>query len=285
MGHLDRVVASKDGPPASQPSAEPLRLLIVEDDDNDAELLQLELARSGYQVDATRVDTEPQLRAALAERTWDLVVSDFSMPSFDGLRAFDMLRETGLDVPFLFVSGAIGEDRAVEAIRAGARDYLIKGRLERLGDIVRRELAQAHGRAARRHAEDADRRQHRRSSLALTASGDGVFDYGGDDAYFSEGWNEILGTREGALPSLDRFWDWLRERVHVDDVSAFESARDSFLEGASPRFRSAIRLRHETGRWVPVEIRAGRFGPEDGSSESHFVGTLRDLTDHAPGSA
>jgi CheY-like chemotaxis protein len=99
----------------------PLRVLIVEDSQDDAELLLRELGRGGYEVSCERVDTRDSMEQALAQRTWDLVVGDYSMPHFSGLDALQALRAKGLDIPFIFVSGTIGEDIAVTALKQGAR--------------------------------------------------------------------------------------------------------------------------------------------------------------------
>lgn len=118
-----------------------IRLLLVEDNPDEAELLTLELRSAGFQLDWTRVDNADDLRRELTQGAWDMIISDFSMPKFDGLRAFGLAQELRRDVPFIFVSGALGEERAVQAIRAGARDYIVKTRLELLPAIVRRELS------------------------------------------------------------------------------------------------------------------------------------------------
>ncbi len=131
----------------------PLRLLLVEDQEDDAALVLLELARCGYQVMHSRVDTRAQMAAALTSDTWDLVLSDYSMPSFSALEALAVLRGSGLDLPFIIVSGTIGEETAVESLRAGAHDFLVKDRLARLGTAVERELRAARDRAAQREEE------------------------------------------------------------------------------------------------------------------------------------
>lgn len=119
----------------------PIRLLLVEDNPDEAEVLTLELERSGLSLEWSRVDNERDLRQKLTSGTWDLIISDFSMPRFDGLNAFRMARELSREVPFIFVSGALGEERAVQAMRAGARDYILKTELDRLPEAVRRELS------------------------------------------------------------------------------------------------------------------------------------------------
>ena len=110
----------------------PLRVLIVEDNETDALLLLRELSRGGYEVTHQRVETRATMQAALEGSTWDLVLSDFSMPQFGAPEALLLLNERGLDLPFIIVSGAIGEETAVESMRAGARDFVVKNKLARL---------------------------------------------------------------------------------------------------------------------------------------------------------
>jgi signal transduction histidine kinase len=109
-----------------------LRVLHIEDSELDHELAMAHLRRGGAEVEAVRVDTEAQFRQALGE-PWDLIVSDYNVPGFSGLKALEMLRDSGLKLPFILVSGEIGEDVAVAAMRNGAADYLLKANLARLG--------------------------------------------------------------------------------------------------------------------------------------------------------
>jgi len=136
----------------------PLRAMIVEDSDDDCELLVHELRRGGYEPVHARVETPEAMAGELSARNWDIVFSDFTMPSFNAFDALALLRNTGLDLPFIIVSGTIGEDRAVTAMRAGAHDYILKGNLKRLVPAVERELREARIRQERRQAEDTIRR-------------------------------------------------------------------------------------------------------------------------------
>src|SRR5688572_27435807 len=121
-----------------------LRILILEDAPADAELSQRELRRAGLQFEALRVDTRAAFERALREFGPDLVLSDFSMPTaFDGLTALGLTRERSPDLPFIFVSGTIGEDRAVEAMKRGATDYVLKDRPQRLPFAVASALKEA----------------------------------------------------------------------------------------------------------------------------------------------
>ena len=121
-----------------------LRVLIIEDSEDDAELLAIALEDGGYNVIHRRVDTKAGMQAALEEpQSWDIVIADYSMPQFSAIAALEVLKEWGLDLPFVIVSGKIGEDTAVAAMKAGAHDYLVKGKLSRLIPAVQRELREA----------------------------------------------------------------------------------------------------------------------------------------------
>src|SRR5881392_1254098 len=133
----------------------PLRVLIAEDSEDDVRLLLRELQRAGYEPTHERVDSPAAMQAALDRQAWDLVIGDYSMPTFSGPAALALLRARDLDTPFIFVSGTIGEDVAVEATKAGAQDFLTKGNLRRLIPAIERELRDADVRRERRRAQTA----------------------------------------------------------------------------------------------------------------------------------
>jgi signal transduction histidine kinase len=133
----------------------PLRVLIAEDSEDDARLLLRELQRAGYQPTYERVDNPVAMTAALDGHAWDLVIGDYSMPAFSGPAALALLRARDPDTPFIFVSGTIGEDVAVEAMKAGAQDFLTKGNLRRLIPAIQRELSDTEVRRERRRAQTA----------------------------------------------------------------------------------------------------------------------------------
>jgi two-component system cell cycle sensor histidine kinase/response regulator CckA len=134
----------------------PLSLLLVEDNDDDAELILRALRLGGYAPAARRVDSLSGVGAALDEGGWDVIVCDYGLPTCNGLDVLRTVRQRDWDTPFVFVSGTIGEDTAVKAMRAGAQDYILKGNLKRLEPAITRELRDAH-----------DRREHRRVTAAL----------------------------------------------------------------------------------------------------------------------
>lgn len=137
----------------------PLRILIVEDSEDDLFLLVHELRKGGYEPDYVSVCTADAMRRALTERQWDVITSDYNMPGFSALAALKLQQESGLDLPFIVVSGKIGEDQAVAAMKAGAHDYVMKQNLSRLAPAIEREIREADERRRRREAEIALNRQ------------------------------------------------------------------------------------------------------------------------------
>ena len=132
----------------------PLSVLIVEDSDSDAELMVRQLRQAGLEFTHERVNTAVAMSAALKNRAWDVVLSDYRLPTFSAGEALAMVRDSGLDIPFIVVSGVIEESKAVELMRGGAHDYLMKSNLSRLAPAMKRELAEAHERQEHRLAEN-----------------------------------------------------------------------------------------------------------------------------------
>jgi diguanylate cyclase (GGDEF)-like protein/PAS domain S-box-containing protein len=132
---------------------QPVHVLLVEDSEDDAKLALRALRAGGFDPTCRRVQTAAELEVALAEERWEAVISDFNMPSFTGLEALRILRSTGLDIPFILISGTIGEETAVNAMKAGASDYVMKKSLARLAPALERELKETQMRAAHRQAE------------------------------------------------------------------------------------------------------------------------------------
>jgi PAS domain S-box-containing protein len=133
----------------------PLRVLIVEDSERDAGPIARRLLQAGYDLTYERVETAEEMRAALAKAVWDIVIVDCQMPRFSAPAALEILQDRGEDLPFIIVSGTIGEEKAVAMMKAGAHDYLMKDNLARLAPAVARELREAEGRRERRQAEEA----------------------------------------------------------------------------------------------------------------------------------
>ncbi len=172
-GQAPRRQNSTDGPPEAAVSRS-LRVLLVEDVETDAVLVLRALRKGGFQPDCQRVDTAEAMAAALDQKSWDVVLSDCALPAFSGQAALQLLREREADVPFLVVSGAIGEEVAVQMLKAGAHDYIMKDRLGRLAPAVERELREAEVRRARRSAEAALRGSEAKFRTLFEASRDAL---------------------------------------------------------------------------------------------------------------
>ena len=148
----------------------PLRALIVEDIELDAALLVRELRRA-YDLSFERVETPDAMQAALDKGTWDIVLSDYSMPRFSGPAALALVRGCDLDLPFIIISGTVGEDTAVASLRAGAHDFLLKGSLARLLPAIEREMREAASRIEKRKIQEQLLISERMASVGLLAAG------------------------------------------------------------------------------------------------------------------
>ncbi|QBQ56047.1 putative bifunctional diguanylate cyclase/phosphodiesterase [Nitrosococcus wardiae] len=171
-----------------------LRALIIEDSEDDATLLIHQLQRTGYQLFVKRVETREAMLEALQKQHWDIVLSDYTMPRFSTLEALVLLHEHGLDIPFIMVSGTVGEDRAVEVMKAGAHDYIMKNNLSRLLPAVERELREAE---SRRQRQAADNERIRLSSiLEITPDFVAITDLKGRIHYINRAGRQWLGLDE-----------------------------------------------------------------------------------------
>jgi PAS domain S-box-containing protein len=197
----------------------PLRVLIVEDSEDDAELLLFELRRGGFEVDYRRVQTAAAMREALRPNAWDVVVSDFSMPDFTAVDALEVLRASGLDLPFILVSGTIGEETAVQGLKAGANDFLTKGRLARLIPAIERELREAQVRRDRRRAREALRESELKYRRIVETAQEGiwVFDASYRTTYVNARMAKMLGTTAEAIAgaAFDQFLDEESKTVEI----------------------------------------------------------------------
>lgn len=151
-----------------------LRILLVEDSQDDADLLLLELSEGGFDIVSLRVETEATMREALPGGNWDMVISDFNLPGFSARAALTVLREMDADIPFVIVSGCIGEESAVALMKEGASDFVMKDKLARLAPVIERELQDATVRREHRHALEALRANEKLLHGITSALGEGV---------------------------------------------------------------------------------------------------------------
>src|SRR5947209_851794 len=163
----------------------PLKVLIVEDSKDDAELLLHALRQAGYEPSAAQVQSAQAMRTQLSKRSWDLVISDYVVPGFGGLAALKLLQEIDDDLPFIIVSGKIGEDVAIEALKAGADDYLLKDRLSRIGPAIDRALKEVAQRKKRKQAEQNLRESEERYRRLVESCPEGMFILAGGTIVFA----------------------------------------------------------------------------------------------------
>ncbi len=253
----------------------PLRVLLVEDSPNDAELLLLELRRAGFVPQSERIDTAQGLAEMLSQR-WDLVLCDYTMPRFDAIAAIEMIRSHNADLPVLVVSGTMGEEVAVAVMKAGAQDYLMKERLFRLGEAVRRELVEVQVRKQRRAAEAALRTSQDRLIFALDAAQMGIWDWDISSGFvrWSPQIEQIFGMQVG---SFDGTYPDYRDRVHPEDIDHLESEVRLCLEDAQRTYRVEHRILMPSDEIRWVECR-GEIIFDEQQRPLRMVGTITDIT-------
>src|ERR1700722_4575438 len=132
----------------------PLRVLVVEDSEDDTFFLMRELKKNGFEPEFERVESSRAMSAALDKKRWDIIICDHTVPGFGSLQALEVVRKKEVDIPFIVLSGTIGEEVAVSVMKAGANDYVMKGKLARLFPSIERELRESESRQARRSAEE-----------------------------------------------------------------------------------------------------------------------------------
>ena len=231
----------------------PIRILLVEDSPTDAKLVITELRRAGHTIEFERVEDPTAMRAALETKTWDAIISDWSMPHFSALGALGVLKDSGLDLPFIIVSGTVGEELAVEAMRAGAHDYVLKDKLARLAAVVERELREKAAREAHRTSEAARRASEARFSRLAESGIIGIVigDMAGNVIEANDAFLKLVGFSRAELEGGSIRWS---------DLTAPESTEATA--------RGVQQLR-ETGVATPYEKEYIR---KDGSRVSVLVG-------------
>ena len=220
-----------------------LRILIVEDSEDDAELMMREIQRDGYAVEFERVETQTTMQEALSRGPWDIILSDYTMPEFNALAAVRTLKESGLDIPLLVVSGTIGEETAVTALKAGAHDFLLKGKLARLIPAIERELRDAETRRSRHEAELRYKLLVEQLPIIVYVN---PIDQIENTTYVSPQIQTILGYMPEEWLADPEFW---QKRIHPDDREAvLTNIERSDLTGKS--FDMEYRMLARDGRVV-----------------------------------
>jgi PAS domain S-box-containing protein len=253
-----------------------LRVLMVEDSEDDALLIQRELRGSGYHLDCDRVETSTAMQAALDRQPWDIVIADYSLPAFSAPEALKLLQSQQQDLPFIIVSGTIGEDTAVAAMKAGAHDYITKGNLARLVPAVERELREARERQKRNQAEQALRESEERFRQLAENITESVFWMSEPREphllYVSPTYERIWGRSCESVYS--NFEGWL-EAIHPEDRQRVQSV--FFEQAICGKYDEEYRIVRPDGslRW----IRDRGFPIANDSGEPYrIVGIAEDIS-------
>jgi diguanylate cyclase (GGDEF)-like protein/PAS domain S-box-containing protein len=248
----------------------PLRILLIEDNEDDAWLIVDQIESGGYTLDWQRVDNEACLRTAL-KQNWDIVFSDYSIPGFSGKRAFEIFSETKQTSAFIYVSGTIGEEAAVSAIKAGANDYIMKSNLDRLLPTISKELREMEARRNQKRTEET----LKKLSLAVNQSSDSIFI------------TNPLGEIEYVNPAFEQMTGYSSHEVLGKKADGFELEQDSqhsttkipfwHLEDFPQPYLRTLEKRHKTDARYYEERMITPLYDESGKI-SHYVAISRDIT-------
>jgi formate hydrogenlyase transcriptional activator len=251
----------------------PLRILYLEDDPRDAELVQATLESADVPCEVTRVETQPEFSDFLERGGFDLVFADYTLPSFDGISALKIANAFRPEVPFIFVSGTLGEEVAIEALKLGATDYVFKTRLSRILPAVRRALREGEERTQRKRAEEALQRSEAYLAEAqrLTHAGSFGWDVASGRIYWSDETFRIFEFERTIQPTLERVF----ERTHPEDRQFVRQIIDCAVQ-ARKDFEFEHRLLMPGG--AVKHVRAVGH-PREESGELEFVGAVTDITD------
>ena len=262
----------------TDPLPRAVRVLHLEDQRTDTELVKRELGRAGLSAEIRVACSEAGFRDELAKLLPDVILSDFAMPGFDGMHALRLARELCPDIPFVFVSGTIGEEYAIRALKNGATDYVLKTNLVRLPSAVERALRDALERAELREAERAREQSDAALRRAQLMAGLAHVITGADGAFesWSETLREMIGVPSAGMPRNTR--EWL-EFVHPDDRALFR-ARAIDAQRTSARVEFEYRLRHAGGSWLHVrQVSELLDGKAAAPGNLRWFGTLQDVTE------
>jgi PAS domain S-box-containing protein len=253
-----------------------LRILLVEDSDNDAQLLAREIRRLGYDIQFQRVETAQELRSNLEEGIWDVVLCDYSLPHLDAPNALQILKASGLDLPFIIISGTIGEESAVSALKAGAHDFIIKGKYARLGPALEREIREAQMRKERREAETRLREHERLLSEAerIGQIGSWSLDIAGDTLQFSD---EMYRLFDVSRNEFSHTIPGFLNVIYAEDRPQADKWMEAVKAGRQPQ-ELDFRILHSSGELCYFHCRGAMIFDENGNPK-RFVGTAQDITE------
>jgi signal transduction histidine kinase/CheY-like chemotaxis protein len=253
----------------------PLRILYLEDEPKDAELVQATLEAANVVCSVTRVESRPEFVGLLERGGFDLILADYTLPSFDGISALKMAKKVRPEVPFIFISGTLEEEVGIEALKLGATDYLFKNRLARIVPSVQRALREAEERTERKRAEEALRRNEAYLAEAQRLSHTGSFgwDVAREDIYWSEETFRIFEFDSSTKPTLEL----VLQRTHPEDKVRVVQLIDSALKERK-EFDFEHRLLMPDGPVKHIRV-VGHPSLNNESGNFEFVGAVTDITE------
>ena len=252
-----------------------LRILMVEDSAADAEMIARQLRDAGLVTAIKRVTTEAALRRELVTGAYDIILADYHLPGFDGFAALQLARELAPALPFIFVSGSIGEERAIHALREGATDYIIKDRPSRLPAAVLRALEEKRDADMRRRMQEALLRSEQRFHFAVVATRDVIWDVdlGRGTTWLS---NAIVTDWGYALHDAEVGYDWWLEKIWPADVERVTESLDAAVAGGAERWDAEYAFRRADGTYAAVLDR-GIIVRDPGRRPLRIIGAMQDI--------
>jgi len=259
-------------------SKQKIRVLLLEDEKLDAEMILRQLRQTKFEPEWKRVETQSAFLAALDEFVPQLILADYNLPQFDGLTALSILRERGFDTPFILISGTVGEEIAVSAIKNGADDYLLKDRLARLGFAVAHALENKQIRDERKQAEIELLNSEERWRFALEGAGAGVWDWNVQtgEVVFSKRWMDLYGYAEREFPNRIEEWE---KRIHPEDIPRVMADIQAYFDEKTPAFVNEHRILCKSGDWKWVFSRGMLISRSEDGKPLRVIGTHTDITE------
>jgi len=252
-------------------------ILMLEDAVTDAELIERELRRANIVFTSKRVDTKDAFLRALAEFEPNIVLSDYSLPQLNGLEALRLLRQNQLTLPFILVTGSLSEEVAVECMKEGADDYILKASLKRLPSAVLKALEKQEAAAEKMRIENALRRSEERFRLVARATNDAIRDWNivANTVWWSESVRTLFGYAKGEVQVEPAWW---KERIHPEDQERVSSSVCAFLEGDEKFWSDEYRYRRADDSYAVVIDRAFILRDEQGKPV-RMIGSMMDITE------
>jgi len=255
-----------------------LRILILEDSPADAELEEHELRKAGLVFTSKIVDTKEAFLKALKEFLPDLILSDYDLPSFDGLAALRIAQEKCPDVPFILVTGKVGEEFVIDKLKDGATDYVLKNNLKRLVPAVNRALEEAKLINERKRMQEQLRWSQEELSFTLDATTDGIYkwNFKTNVLFFSPRYYTMLGYEPDEFPASFETWKSL---LHPDDIAGALCVAENYLSSKPDRYENEFRMKTKTGGYRWIHARSTVVERDEHGATVRIIGNHDDITE------